>query len=167
MRGITESRNIRRIALTIAALAIITTSYALLRIARIGDQVKVLNIEKVELKGLTGLLVAVEIDNESPFDITMNNASATLKIDGKKSATLTQVEPHSSVSGRRETISTLWRISNIDPFALMLLSSKILQQDYSAMTIDFSADLTAGSHTKTLTGEDVDISQFVHNLIEE
>ncbi len=153
-------RLLHKISLFVAIL-LLTTSCSWARLAKLGDQVEVLQIERVELKGFTAIQVVVELRNDSKYEIAMEGATVTLYSDGEKLATLSQVGSAVAAIESKQSIKTLWRIENIDPMAMLSLSSRIAKRDMTGVTIDYSAELSAGKIKRTISAEGVDITKFI------
>ncbi len=152
---------VRHTFLAAITALLLTTSCSLTRLAKLGKQVEVLRVEKVEFKGLTGLVVAVEIRNDSPLDITMNDGVIKLFIDDNSIATLVQVGVAESKSKSTHSIKTTWRIENINPISMFALTSLISQNDYSSLSINYSAELSAGSTKRQVADEGVKLARFM------
>ncbi len=154
---------VKRSLLTLALilLAIGSTMAMMVVMTKVSKQVKVVGIERIELKGMSAILIVVDIDNGSNYDLTMSDASADLMLEGRKIGSIEQVEPITSYSMKRESVRSLWRLQNIDPMTMLLLSGKILQNDFTGLTMDYRSVVQAGKYSHDFVDTDVDISKFL------
>ena len=129
--------------------------------SRLATQVKIESISGVELKGMTGIELTLDIRNGAPDDITMNNAVLDLNYEGDKVATLTQVGGVLVEGGSRGAVRTMWRLEGASPVTLLMLAAQISQSDYSGLTIDFTADIEFGRLNRSFTGRGVKLSKIV------
>ncbi|MFI3304195.1 MAG: hypothetical protein SNF68_01775 [Rikenellaceae bacterium] len=157
-------KNIKTKILLLATLILIAVGSSMammVTMSRVSSQVKVLGIDKIEIKGLSGVQITVEIENSSKYDLTMSDAFADLKVNGDKIATMRQVDPATSHSQKRESIVTLWRLDDINPMSLLMLSSQIAKNDFSSLTMDYESVIQAGRYTHNFSDEEVEISKFL------
>ncbi len=160
-------RGICQILLGITLLLGLTSSDKITAgaMAKFGRQIEVVEIEKVEMKGFTGLQVILLVENRSKLDISLSNAAATLLIGSQPIGRLEQVEPAISHSSKRESIPTLWKFVDIDPMSLLALGSKIAQSDYSDITVDYSAVLSADKISIEVADKGVKVDKFIGKLL--
>ncbi len=133
--------------------------------AKLGRQIEVIEVEKIEMKGFTGLQAILLVENRSKLDISLNNASATLLVGTQPIGRIEQVEPAISHSSKRESIPTLWKFVDIDPMSLFALASKIAQSDYSDLSVDYSAVLSADKISIEVSDKGVKVDKFMGKLL--
>ncbi len=153
----------RRLLLTFSfvLLAVGSTMAMMVVMSKVSKQVKVMGIEEVELKGFSSIQIVVDIDNGSNYDLEMIDASADIMLEGDKVGTLKQANRIVAKANSRELVKSLWRLENVDPMTLLMLSGKVLASDYSALTMNYQSVVKAGRYTHNFVDEDVDISKFL------
>ncbi len=151
---------LHRLALVLA-LILLGTSCGVAKLARLGNQIELIAVEKIELKGLTGLQIKVEIRNDSQHEVAMNGGVITLFMEGQKVATLTQVSEARSLPSTTQSVTSIWKITDVEPLTLLMLSGRLVQRDFSEMTINYSAELSYGKFSRQISGEGVDITKFI------
>ncbi len=133
--------------------------------AKLGRQIEVIEIGKIEMKGFTGLQIVVEVKNNSPYDITLSGAKGTLRIGDQRIGDLEQVEVVTTHSAKQESIPTVWRFANVDPMSLLMLGSKVAMSDFSGIVVDYTATLSNGKSSREVSDKDVDISKFIGKVV--
>ncbi len=155
-------KKLKNIIVCIVALIAMAMSGCMpIQMARLADNVDIIGVEQIELKGLTGLMIDVKVSNNSRLDISMNRASLTIIKGGEAIATLSQVGEATSLARTTESVSTVWRIESVNPLSLLSLSGRILNRDFSGITVDYSADLSAGKISRSISGKDVDLTNLM------
>lgn len=152
---------IRTIAMAVAFIMVSTSSIA----AKSADQIEVLSIEKIEMKGLTEIQLTFEVRNNSKQDMVMDDCSVTLKLEGDKIATLTQVAEARAEARTTKKIATLWRIENIEGMNVMMLALRVSQNNLEGMSVDISTQLSSGKSKLTIAASDVDITKYAAMLL--
>lgn len=138
-----------------------TTSCGMAKLLRLSNQVDLIRIEKCELKGLTALQLVAEVRNDSKYDIEMESGVIELLSEGQRVATLIQVGVVKSAATSHESIKSLWKISDVDPFTMMMLSSKIANGSLDGLSVNYSATLSADKISHTISGKEVDIKKLL------
>ncbi|MFI3304956.1 MAG: hypothetical protein R3Y68_00410 [Rikenellaceae bacterium] len=153
----------KKLLLTLALLLLTlgSTTAMMVVMTKVSKQIKVIGIDRIELKGMSAIQIVVEIDNGSNYDLTMSEASADIMHDGRKIGQLEQVEPITAYAMKRESVKSLWRLKEVDPVTLLLLSGKILQNDFSDLRMNYRSVIQAGKYSHDFVDEDVDISKFL------
>ncbi len=153
----------RQIALTIM-IVLLSTSCTLAKFSKFNKQIEVMEVTKVEIKGMSGVQLEVRLRNSTKQQIALDNTQLTIKINGDKVGNLVQVDKVSSPPSSETLISSLWRIESVDAMTLFALAAKISKRDLSGMSVDFSAELTADDLMLPLSGKDIDISNLMSSL---
>lgn len=133
-------------------------------VAKSSDVVKMIEfikIEKFELKGVEQIDLTAEVKNNSKFDVAMEGGRIELILSGKVVAKLIQNGRIHSAAGEHQSISTSWRIEDVDPFTMLMLTAKISQNDFTGLSANYEATLSAGKNSVTISGKEVEIKELI------
>lgn len=159
--------NLKRAATKIAiviVMVMVATSCTYTQLSKASRDMQIVDITKVEIKGMSGLMVEVILRNDSKYMVTMEEATLALSLDGKAAANVSLVKSVESPAMSRERIKLLWRIESVKSAAIFSLGSKLSQRDLSGISIDINASLSTGGKPRTISRKNVDIEKLMTSL---
>lgn len=153
-------KSIKRVilALTVALLA---ASCGVAKIAKSYDQLELLGITDVSMKGLTGVQVTCRVSNSSKYNYVIDSSHAKLMHNGEVIAHLTQVgESVAYAYGTNLTHST-WKIEKMDPINTILLTARAAKMDFSGMTLDAGLTIRVDGSKLKLSRKGIDLDKLM------
>lgn len=143
---------------------IVALSFASCGVSKIEDQLTFGAVESVELKGLTGLKIGLEFKNDSRYNLALNEGVVKLNSDGRQVASLTQIGEAVACKKSRGVVTSLWRISGLNPIAMLTLVTRIQSGDVEDLRVEYSARISANGLSKRISQEEIDIREFVNKF---
>ncbi len=151
------------------AAAIITVLLSSCGLMKIDEQIAIGGIEELSLKGLSAIELKLKVDNSSRFTIVAKNCNITIYDDNKYIATLEQVGEARTVKKTSDVMTTLWRISGVNPLGMLALTSRISGSNGLGLSLDYSVKVTVNGIGKTISGKRVhlnDMANVLNQIIE-
>ncbi len=130
-------------------------------ISRLDEKIELGKLESIELKGLTAVELKFELTNNSKFKLEMSRGELDIFMEDKPIMQLRQIGESISLPKSQEIVATRWRIGGIDPITMLSYSRRLSSGDFSGMTANYTAKLTANGIGRTISGEGVDLMEFM------
>lgn len=133
--------------------------------SKLDEQVKFISVESVEMKGLTGLQLEINIANSSRHTVELKEGVVEILSEGRQVAKLTQIGSAVSHKRNTEAVESLWRISGLNPIAMISTLSRLTSGEDKTLRLNYSALLSASGLSTRISEQDVDITNFINTFV--
>lgn len=136
-------------------------------LSTIDEKISLGGLESVELKGLTGLQIEVSVDNKSRYTLELDESVVEVLSAGRQVAKLTQVGSAVIHKKSDKTVKSIWRISGINPIAMLTTFSQIKSGKAEEFTVNYSTRVSTKGINKKFSQNDVDLTKFINTFADK
>lgn len=134
------------------------------KIEKVREKIRIEEVERAELRGLTGLDIVLRVRNDTGYKLRLDKASLDLFLGTSLVAGMVLAEPVEVGRRTAESVSTHWRLRISDPFAAYALVRRIERNDISAVAVSCAVEGRGGPVPVNISREKVPLSEFLNTF---